>query len=231
MKFFAIFFIFLIGSANATCFDVHLADAIKINKKRSELYAKETDGKSKNLSRELMLMERLTRPIAKIYDRRDAKYAELGISFFCDALIDMKETPKFQSSKGPRKAPTLILAKDEVKELSDKVEKLVRRGDWNQTDYLLDKFLHSKTLDNPHYFCLTRHFVESLLRATRLRESHREAARSYGAKDSNELIKDFFILHLRGLLWSYRLDMKALPLQQAGSNLFCQDVPAIPVNL
>jgi hypothetical protein len=88
-------------------FSTHLRDAIRINRERQPYYASQTGGRSRWLSRWLVLSEYLCLPLAHYFDRKAAPFNARGIGIVADDFIDMvhilpaETPPPLQGVAGP----------------------------------------------------------------------------------------------------------------------------------
>lgn len=217
------------------CFATHIKEAIEINKERKEKYRHlYGDGPAKVMSR-LILFEKLILLSAHWYDLRARKYHRHDIPVLCHDLVPMELTPEFSSAKVPAATK---LPEIDFQKLKDELKKNLKRSRPNlaQADKLLVEAL--KTLkEEPRAYCLSRHFLESMLRGVRLiphYEKHFSKLENSGETQIQirpaRLILGFLNTHLIGFGEMERIDRKAFTYQRQGIPLLCQDVPHIPTD-
>lgn len=205
----------------------HLVDATKINQERRPLYEALTNGESKRLSNELILMEKLALLIAGSLDQSAKEYIDHGVMIFEDDLVDMKYTPDFKERFENDQFPTSRISID-IKQLKKRWLKFIKAHDidllYQDTVSLLDE----KELSHTNQNCLTRHFVESIARFSKNLETHKINAAKNNLPDPSPHLISFIKVQIRSLSWAYSLDKRAYELQNKyGVPLFCQDVPVI----
>lgn len=205
----------------------HLSDASKINQERKPRYELLTEGKSKRLSNELILMEKLAFLITGQLDQSAKEYLDHGVMIFEHDLVDMKYTPSFKETFENNQRPTERINLD-IKNLRKNWLSLIRNDEldtiYREAVLLLDQNELSATNQN----CLTRHFVESIARFIKNIEEHQMHASSKNLADPKPLLVSFIKIQLHSLGWAYSLDKRAYAIQNNyGVPLFCQDVPVI----
>lgn len=211
---------FLISSfSGAGCFTSHLDEAIVLNTERLPLYSKLTDGKSEVVSNTLIKYEKLSKAPGMYLDFRAKKFQKKGIPILCEDFVPIKLVPGFKSFEKPypESAPQYPLDLERV------VRDLRAAGDFETVASLAID--HIETLSKfPTYFCMTRHVLESIARSARL-------APGFVLKDAGVegLAWKNIYLQFRGLSLSKRLDEMALPIQEMGVPILCNDVPLIPI--
>lgn len=217
--------------ANENCFRKHIVDAIKLNEKRLPLYAKLTNGESLKISKRLIRLEKQMRIPVFFYDRIARKYHKVGIPFLCLDLIDMAETPEFSEtfSDGPKPLSEFKIfpAKKAVKEYkkalkhTDGLQRLIK---------LLEKDLHQLE-EIPNFNCLSRHFIESLLRSSRLAIDYDKYAKTNNLKSPMKASLSYIKFHFLGFARAAKIDALAAPIQAKNIPILCNDVPAIPTDI
>ena len=82
----------------------------------------------------------------------------------------------------------------------------------------------------PGMYCMHRHVIESMLRASNYGPIHQEKARSLGlnVKEIGEVSWNFILSQILTFPLAYQIDKMAFPFQQKGVPIICQDVPYIP---
>ena len=231
MKFVAFFTLFLTTSQmsfageNLHCFKQHLVDAIKINNIRKPLYSKLTNGKSKSISNNLVALEKLLLLPSKYFDKKAILFQENQIPFLCTDLISMDLTPPFSSEINPPD-----YSPEEIKLNIEEFKKLLNKKEYSTLESML--LIQLKEVEKiPHFYCLTRHLLESIIRTIRLMPIYIETAENKGIKSPEKLISQYLELHLIGLNIFKKLDVKAIPIQKMGVPILCQDVPPISIEI
>lgn len=205
----------------------HLSDASKINQERKPLYELLTEGKSKRLSNELILMEKLAFLITGHLDQSAKEYLDQGVMIFEHDLVDMKYTPSFKETYENNQRPTERIKLD-IKNLRKHWLNLIRNDELDTLYFEAVELLDEKALSATNQNCLTRHFVESIARFIKNIEEHQMHARVKNLADPKPLIVSFIKIQLHSLGWAYSLDKRAYEIQNNyGVPLFCQDVPVI----
>ncbi len=143
--------------------------------------------------------------------------------FFCQEFVSMDETPDFQKF-----IPATTAIPDELKDKTYTSTDLRRRlkdafkGE-NYQELLVQAEKELKRLEEtPSYFCVTRHFLESIARASYYAQNYNQEQRVI----SNLYIK----MQIFGMRAASVLDEKAAPLQEKGIAILCQDIPKIPLH-
>ena len=216
-----------VADASEMAIKKHLTDATKLNRERAFLYAKESKGLSLPLSYELIAMENLAVFVTHHMDEKAKIYMKNGIGLFNDDLVDMKLTPKYQSTFQDNNSPKDRVSLD-IKNIKAKWKHDLNDGHLN--DIYMDAviLLEHGELKEVNQNCLTRHFVESIARSLLNHEGHREKSKLIGLEDPQPLLLSFLKTQIATLSWAYSLDKRAYTIQRKNIPLFCQDVPAIP---
>lgn len=216
------------GEASNNCFRTHLKDAIEINRERRDLYSKMSHGESLHLSNGLILIEKLLLIPAKKYDRFDQQYQPFFKSPFCEALIDMSETPAFQTELEYPLLPFKSIEGKKFKSFKKRLKDYAKVGDLKNIEMEVENFLNSSEMQNTYFYCMLRHYLESILRTTLLIPIMQEKAQAHQLEDPKEMMLSFIKLQIFGLSQGKNYDEMAVPLQEQGIRLFCNDVPHIP---
>lgn len=206
------------------CFRRHLLDAISLNERRLPVYREWSDGRSVEISRALIRMERLALIAAWQVDAEARPYHRAGIPIVCSEYVSMSLTPPLPERPGPgltgpyRSPPppdSMIAAIREVYGAGG------FEGVVDATDRLME------LLGRPEQNCMVRHVLESLGRVASLAPVHLRSARSAGLPSTRPLSELMLRLHLEVLDESVALDRRAAPLQAIGIPILCADLPPI----
>jgi hypothetical protein len=206
-------------------FERHLREALELNRKRSPLYAAITDGESLPISRSLIRMEWMLLPVARWYDGRAEMYHIAGVPLLEDAFVSMTETPKFVRYREPR--PQQPSKRLDGTAIARGVRRAFRESGFEGASAKLEGELRCLD-DEPSFHCMTRHLLESILRVAQLAHQHARAAAERGLSSPIGISTELLRIHLWGVPSAVRLDRRAVPLQQRGIAIICQDVPPIP---
>lgn len=217
------------------CFHTHIKEAIEINEVRKERYRDlYGNGPAKVMNR-LIRFEKLILISARWYDLRAKKYLREGIPVICHDLVPMELTPEFSAQ---RVEPVKKLKDFNFEKLKKELRKNLERGNPNlkKADELLSNALHELE-EEPRTWCLTRHFLESMLRGVRLIPRYQKHFEILGGEEKtgitiqpSRLSLGFLRTHIIGFGEMERIDRDAFEWQRHGIPLLCQDVPPIPTS-
>jgi hypothetical protein len=204
------------------CFHKHIVTAKKLNLERKELYEKNTDGKSVKIIDLFISIQDTLLPISYFYDKKAAKFQTLNPKFFCQEFVDMIETPEFKNyvpatTKIPRELNDKTYSS---KSLRNRLKAAFKKNDF--TNILEASMIELKRLEEtPSYFCMTRHFLESIARTANFTK--------YYSDREKEISKSYIKLQIFGMIAAGKLDKMAAPFQEKGISILCQDMPTIPL--
>lgn len=219
-------------SSAAGCLRTHLREAVAINQTRMPIYDRLSGGASRSISEGLIAMEKsmlFVSYFAANYDRWSEPFDKVGIPVVCEAYVSMSETPMLSPEFGPSAPPSLRKA-DLARNRGVKERMWAAYESKNAAlvaavgrDIVFELAAEKKVN------CLTRHFVESAARIAALVPD--QARRAYAAGISSPEWLSWKMIHGHLLLLdqAFDLDEAALPLQQKGIPILCQDVPHIPI--
>ncbi len=212
--------------AGPRCFDVHLADAIELNRERRPLYSELTGERSETISDKLILFEQASRVVASRLDDRAVDWQAEGIAILCDELEPISRAPEFVAMSPQPPAPLdSYESHNGIALAGDLTAALLVGGN----DALVARLNEEiATLGSPGYNCLLRHFLDSLVRVTNTAPLHEQRALELGVASPSGLLRDFALAQIGGLPIATSLDDRAAPLQAEGVPILCQDVPPIP---
>jgi hypothetical protein len=77
----------------------------------------------------------------------------------------------------------------------------------------------------PSYYCLSRHFIESIFRFAHFAPMWSIQAREKGLKDPSKMLFKVMKLHALGLKGTFAIDRKSQPIQAKGIPMLCAEVP------
>jgi len=214
------------ATSQKNCFVKHIKDAISINRKRRPLYENLTDGKSKKISNELILMEKLIYPMAYVFDKRARKYQKKGIAILCNDLVDMSEISEFSNEIIFPSDRYEKIKRSSVKEMKEDMKDIYHLEGWEGLAKYTGLLLHDLN-KSKSYNCLLRHFIESINRTAHLAPNYIDKANRLGLKSPKKLLWDYTKFQIFGLSWGISIDSKASKIQSQGVPILCQDVPAI----
>jgi hypothetical protein len=224
-------FYFLVERESEGCYVRHMQEAIELNTERAPLYSGLSQGESESLSRYLIWFERAGVYLAKFTEWKARTWKRGGMDLFCQELVEMTEVPKYNPQISQIPDAFLPLHSAFLKTITDTFKNYLYQDDLKNLVAEADSFLGHDAFRNPHYYCLTRHFIESIARAAYLVPARQEQARSLGLPDPYPILKDYMQQHLVGFPIMFALDQKALSLQAKGIPIYCQDIPPIPIRV
>lgn len=208
------------------CFEAHLDEAIALNEARSPRYEALTGGASVRVSGHLITSERLTKWIARGFDRRAMRWQQHGVGILCDEFVSMELAPEFRERAERAPAPLASYDKRSAFLLAAKLTAQLTFGGFEALSLALEDEL-AELEDTPEYHCMLRHTLESLLRASNLARVHARDAERLGLESPEALSRDLILTHIAALGLSTWLDNIAAPIQATGVPIICQDVPPI----
>jgi hypothetical protein len=217
----------LVAQANtykSFCFHEHIKDSISINKERKKVYSDLTNGKSNQIYNEFLGFEYITSVLTPFYDLQALTYQKQGINLFCDEFMGLIRDPGFDPSN--REIPTEIFQKLDWKYHNRKISEAIKRKDTNEVKKVtLEALLEIKSL--PNYYCLSRHFYESIYRFAHFVPLRAKQAEEKRLKDPTNLMFKMMKLQALGLRGSYVIDVKSSPIQMNGIPMICSEIPAL----
>ena len=212
------------------CITHHIKEAMEINKERRERYSALTKGKSRTLSNFLIASEKLSLIPVKMQELKALPFNMKGIDILCKEVISMEKTPPFKSKVSLKNFPkTEKFRRRGVGKLVKDLYGAYKKRDFKMASILLRKEM--KGLEKfPGMYCMHRHVIESMLRASNYGPIHQKKARSLDldAKEVGEVSWNFILSQIITFPLAYQIDKMAFPFQQKGIPIICQDVPYIP---
>lgn len=211
------------------CIVTHINEAIQLNKERKVYYTDLSQGISTRTSNALISLEKQMLPISYIFDGLAKKYQKVGLDLFCEDLISMNETPSFKNiydNGAPHIKDYKFIKRLEIyKDLrnsfkNESYESLIKTS-YQWMDYLSVE---------PRFNCLTRHFLEAIIRSAKLAPIHIEKAHQKGMKSPRALINRYLKSIFISFFYSVPIDETARHTQVLGIPIICNDVPAIPID-
>jgi hypothetical protein len=201
------------------CFQKHILESISINKARQEVYSKLTDGKSHPIYRELIAYERLSLTVATFFDLKALRYQKAGINIFCKEFKDLIQAPSLLNSK-----PLEAFSAVSTKPIEQKISAALKTKNTEEVKKASLEILEElKT--QPSYYCLSRHFIESIYRFAHFAPMWSKQAQEKGLKDPSKMIFNVMKLHALGLKGTFAIDRKSQPIQAKGIPMLCAEIP------
>lgn len=210
-------------------FEIHIADAMRINLGRRRHYVALAGWRAWLLSVLLVASERLCRPLARHFDRKARPFNDAGIPIVVDDFIDMAliepaEKPPRYGARAPRGAHAQV--KQRVKALKRDGLARLARGDYAGICALTADTLEGiQALQDAHqaHFAMSVHLLESL----GLAALH---APDYIAADQRcePLARQLVAIQLRLCDGGLLMDRLAQHCHQRGAGILVNDVPHIP---
>jgi hypothetical protein len=208
-------------SHQSFCFQGHIKESIAINKNRKKIYSKLTQGKSNRIFNELITYERLTLLPAAIYDLKALKYQKKGMDLFCKEFLPLVQTP-VPEIKIPQETFSLFDWKFHKKKI---VQALNTQNAKIVKEVTLEALVELKS--QPNYYCLTRHFIESIYRFAHFVPLRRSEAAARGLKDPAKFMFSLMRIQALGLMGSIGIDLKSQPIQESGIPMICAEMPSL----
>jgi hypothetical protein len=208
----------------------HVSDAIKINAQRDKIYAAVTEGKSRSLTRLLIVIERLCLLPMALFDWWGKKYNRQNIhiieaDFVSMAHISEPSAPLRFNGQASETHRRLLL--DQIRQYRKKARHSTVRGDFVETSKSTFEMLqdvHHLETECQSLFSMTRHILESIgiaaIHAVTYSEQSREKTKA--------LSKCFLMFQLAGVITAVRIDKKAQACHALGAGIIENDVPHIP---
>ncbi len=214
------------------CFEQHLKAAIQLNQERMPLYSKLSNRESEKISKKLIFSENLAIYFAKYYfDRLAQPFQLMGIPILCAEFVPMSTTVGFFQSleKGPQFPRPLSVPPEplDIHQIEENIRVAYKEAEFEGiADYL--KIVIANLEGNSQHYCMTRHVLESILRAALLAPKHMEKAHALGLPSPKELSWNFIIAHLFTLSETNKIDQEAFSVQIIwGIPIICGDIPKI----
>ncbi|MFZ5478002.1 MAG: hypothetical protein ACOZNI_14605 [Myxococcota bacterium] len=201
------------------CFRAHLEEAIALNEARAPLYAALSEDAAR-VSRELVAVERAAMPLAEHLDRAARPWQAAGVGVMCDEFVSMSEAPAFAESGAVAPAPRLRPVASGAR-----IARGMRREGFAGASVAIEAELAALPEGRA---CMTRHVLESMLRAANLAPVHVAEAAALGLASPESLSRTFLVAQIASLPEAARLDRLAAPVHARGVPMLCNDVPGIP---
>jgi hypothetical protein len=204
----------------------HLIDAIDLYSERMVSYAEVTNGKSDKLFNRLLLLERLSLGMSRVFDMRAYPFAQRGIPIVTADFVSMDDNLGFGAPLLPARpldASHLDLIEEKAAELSSfncDFDQVARKS--ADILYWIDAFEAEHTV----YLALFRHMVESIGMSALHAIDYSVQSGGETEKLSCDLVK-FQIATIKTpqLIW---LEREANTLHQVGVGILVNDLPHIP---
>ena len=209
-------------------FELHLREAIALNRERAPLYARLSEGRSRAISRSLILQERLLLPVARWFDGRAEPYHRAGVPLLGDAFVSMDRTPAFAAPGHPLPVPPRL--RPNGRHLARAVRAALRGEGLPAAERIMRREIETLSAE-PAFHGMLRHMLESTLRIAVLAPHHERMASDRGLPSPRPISLRILRLHLRGFPAAVRLDRRAEPLQRRGIPIIVNDVPPIPYEI
>ncbi len=201
------------------CFQNHILESISINKTRQEVYSKLTEGKSNRIYRELIGYEKLSLTVATFFDLKAMPYQKAGMNIFCKEFKALIQSPRLLS-QSPQESFSAINRKS----IEQKISTALKTKETEKVKKASLEILEGlKT--QPSYYCLSRHFIESIYRFAHFAPIWSKQAEEKGLKDPSKMIFKVMKMHALGLKGTFAIDRKSQPIQAQGIPMLCAEVP------
>jgi hypothetical protein len=202
------------------CFSNHIREALELNSDRKEIYHQLTHGKSDAIYAELMAMEKLTLPFAKLVDKQAKIYHQHGIDLLCSEFMPMNEKELIILAPHPKGS------KFAWKKYYKSLSVALSRDDFESVrSHSLAALVELKT--EPNYHCLLRHFFESIYRFAYFAPKRIQEAQKIQIRSPKKMIKKLIRGHIMGLWFADRIDERSMPIQMRGIPMLCNELPPL----
>lgn len=210
------------------CFQAHIKESISVNKERRKVYAELTDGRSDRIFNKLIGYEYLTLAPATFFDLKALPYQKKGMELFCHEFMDLKRVPDFDPST--RIIPEEIFRPFNWKFHKGRINEALKHGSASEVKKVsLEALVELK--GQPNYYCMTRHFIESIYRFAHFVPLRAQEARELGLKDPKKMMFDIMKLHTLGLNDCHGIDLWSQPIQMSGIPILCTEIPDLMSDL
>lgn len=210
------------------CFRAHLREAIELNAERLPLYSALSRGRSEEISKRMISMEKLALTSSHFthdFDRPDRVYQWAGVHVMCENFVPMAKTPAFRPSFIDG-APSLSSFKDlKPLEMKRRLKTALREHGFEGVRREAEIWLAH--LSEPRLNCMMRHTLESIVRVATLAPRHAQKARTLSLPSPEKLERKLIESHWSLLVNVHWLDEKAARLQSEGLPILCNDVPSL----
>lgn len=209
------------------CIRNHLSEAIHLNTERSALYSAASEGRSEAVSNKILRMESVMMVMLPLIEVPARYFQNRGVPVLCKDVVPMSGAAEFVAKTEPPEADF-----ESISGWSLARELIAARFDDNPDAF--DELLESKLKDlsnKPYYNCLTRHFLESILRAARLGPIYLQMAQERDLFSPRPIILNYLYSQILSLPLVTAIDDDADILHKEGIPVICRDVPVIPVDI
>lgn len=218
---------FAAGVKPRACLTEHIDEAMELNQRRAPHYEKLSNGRSKEVTKRLISMERKLRLISPVADLLVQPFQRVGIPMTCDYFISMNETPKFRAVNPAGKDSLNNFRPAAVEVMQKYLLQFYKEREYMELANYADELIHELERE-PRYNCMVRHILESIRRIAVLIPRHEKMAQER-LGDSTMFIANMMLRsHIVLLEESSEIDHVAAPLQAEALPIVCQDVPYIP---
>jgi hypothetical protein len=211
--------------AGSSPFTTHLRDAIQLNRERASRYSALTGGASRKISRRMVFFERLTLPVAMLFDRCARKYQRAGVPLLSEDMVSMAKTPPF-SDRLASPPPLERFVPADARGIARRIRRAYKEQRWSGVSRVAEEELGKLRGEGAHH-SLLRHMLESVARISHLAPKHSSLALRKGMKPTDGFSWRLVQLHLLAFPSFSKLDRLAAPLQSRGVPIIHQDVPPI----
>lgn len=215
-------------SYDSFCFSHHIKESISINSERSKVYSKLTNGRSDRIFNKLISLEYVTLAPATYYDLKALPYQKNGMELFCHEFMSMIRTPRFDPA-------TRIIPRESFKPFDWKFYKrrvleAIETEDVREVKKVtLEALIELKA--QPNYYCMTRHFFESIYRFAHFTPLRSTQAEEMDLKDPTKMMFSVMKLHTLAIKQCHGLDLWSQPIQMSGIPLLCTEIPDLMFDL
>lgn len=215
-------------SYESFCFQEHIKESISINKERKQVYSQLTNGRSDRIFNTLISYEYVTLAPATYFDLKALPYQKNGMDLFCHEFMSMNRAPEFDPEQ--RKIPQEKFKPFDWKFYKARIADALKHRDALEVrKAAVEALVELKS--QPHYYCFSRHFVESIYRFAYFVPLRARQAEEMGLKDPTEMMFTVMKLHLLGLKDCHKVDLWSQPIQMSGIPILCSEIPDLLFDL
>jgi hypothetical protein len=215
-------------SYDSNCFREHITESLHINKERRKAYQRLTNGESDKVFNTLIASEVLTLAFATYFDAKAKPFQEKNMGLFCHEFMSLNRAPKFDPENKIR--PSELFRPFDWKFYKDRLHTALSAGRIENVKKIsIEALIELKKY--PHYYCMTRHLIESIYRFAHFTPIREQEAHELGIKAPTKIMIDVMKIHLMPFGVSYKLDIWAQPIQESGIPMLCSEIPDLLFDL
>ncbi|HCC06634.1 MAG TPA: hypothetical protein DEP72_00515 [Clostridiales bacterium] len=206
----------------------HIKEAIDINIQRLPLYSDLTGGRSEKISSSLIFYEKIAWVVFIFLEQFARPYHRNGIPIMSEEVVSMKSIPKF-SDIGHKDTETFFIdfKRIDSKDIGYKIRTAYNKDSFIGVAETTEEILINYN-DCVRYYCLTRHLLESIVRASYLAIEYDVYAKARRIKSPALLSWIFINTLILAIGKASKIDMLAESIQAEGVPILYNDLPHVP---